>query len=113
MYVKLARALAPAVVLFLGAKGGAEEKAPLNYVMGPLGQVTNWDQFRNQLLSAKAMGIKAVTTDVWWGLVEAREGEFDWAYYEQYAKVVEECGLKWIPILSFHSAGKTVGDNAK
>jgi len=35
-----------------------------------------WDEFREQLLVAKSLGVEAVTTDLWWGLIEATEGYY-------------------------------------
>lgn len=70
-----------------------------------------WDGFERRLAKMKALQVDAVTTDVWWGLIEAEEGKFDWSYYDQLAKYITDAGLKWIPILSFHQCGGNVGDN--
>jgi beta-amylase len=69
-----------------------------------------WQKFDADLKRAKELGIDGVSTDVWWGMVERKEGKFDWAYYDKVAKHVNQAGLKWIPILSFHKAGGNVGD---
>jgi hypothetical protein len=80
--------------------------------MAPLGQIQNWEVFRNQLKTLKNAGVSAITTDIWWGDFEARaDNQFDWGYYLAYAQVVSDSGLKWIPILSFHQCGGYVGDD--
>nr|WP_246427498.1 family 14 glycosylhydrolase [Paenibacillus phyllosphaerae] len=80
-------------------------------VMGPLAQVTDWNAFKAQLQTLKNNNVYAITQDVWWGLVEAAgDNQFDWSYYKQYASVVKEVGLKWIPIISTHKCGDNVGD---
>ncbi|TYR81359.1 family 14 glycosylhydrolase [Priestia megaterium] len=82
------------------------------YVMAPLGEVTDWDGFEKQLVQLKQNGVYALTTDVWWGLVEGEgDNKFDWSYYKKYADVVEKSGLKWVPILSTHQCGGNVGDD--
>lgn len=72
----------------------------------------DWIDFSNQLNSVKSIGVDAVTTDVWWGLVEEKgDNEFDWSYYDRLAKTITEQGLRWVPILSFHQCGGNVGDD--
>ncbi|MEO5667433.1 MAG: family 14 glycosylhydrolase [Bdellovibrionota bacterium] len=81
-------------------------------VMAPLGHIQQWDVFRNQLTTLKNSGVSAITTDIWWGDFEAAgDNQFDWSYYQTYAQVVADSGLKWIPILSFHQCGGNVGDD--
>jgi beta-amylase len=91
-------------------------------VMAPLmiGEVINpgsesnkaaWTEFDRQLAEAKKLGIDAVSTDVWWGLIEPKKGEFDWSYYEKLSDHITRAGLKWVPILSFHRCGGNVGDD--
>ncbi len=71
-----------------------------------------WANFDRQLAEAKKLGITAVSTDIWWGLVQAKgEKDFDWKYYDKLSKHISEAGLKWIPILSFHACGGNVGDD--
>lgn len=82
------------------------------YVMAPLPKITDWTAFANQLEVLKNNGVHAITTDVWWGEVEATaDNEFDWSYYKQYADVVRDSGLKWVPIISTHQCGGNVGDD--
>jgi beta-amylase len=81
-------------------------------VMMPLNPITDWGLFRRQLKTLKDSGVWGVTTDVWWGSVEAAgDNQFDWDYYRRYAEVVRESGLKWTPILSFHQCGGNIGDD--
>lgn len=79
-------------------------------VMAPL-EVWDWGQFKAQLQQAKAIGVTTVSTDVWWGKVEASDDQhFDWSYYDQVSDAIIEAGLKWVPIFSFHQCGGNVGD---
>ncbi len=71
-----------------------------------------WTELDRQLAEAKKLGIDAVSTDVWWGLIEPKKGEFDWSYYEKLSDHIKQAGLKWVPILSFHQCGGNVGDDA-
>ncbi|MBU6452290.1 MAG: family 14 glycosylhydrolase [Cyanobacteria bacterium REEB67] len=71
-----------------------------------------WKEVDRQLGEAKKLGIDAVSTDVWWGLIEPKQGQFDWSYYEKLADHITAAGLKWVPILSFHRCGGNVGDDA-
>lgn len=81
-------------------------------VMGPLEKVTDWQAFKNQLRTLKSNGVHAITTDVWWGIVEGSgDNQFDWSYYKTYANAVREVGLKWVPIISTHQCGGNVNDN--
>ena len=70
-----------------------------------------WQEFDRQLTEAKKLGIDAVSTDVWWGLIEPTKGQFDWSYYEKLSDHISAAGLKWVPILSFHQCGGNVGDD--
>ncbi|MBI2809769.1 MAG: family 14 glycosylhydrolase [Candidatus Melainabacteria bacterium] len=70
-----------------------------------------WKDFRRQLYEAKQLGAGAVSTDVWWGIVEPSKGKFDWSHYDRVSDEIARAGLKWVPILSFHQCGGNVGDN--
>ena len=70
-----------------------------------------WQDFATQLREIKKLGAYAVSTDVWWGIIEPREGAFDWSYYDRLARMIRAAGLKWIPILSFHQCGGNIGDD--
>lgn len=69
-----------------------------------------WHRFDADLKAAKELGVDGVSTDVWWGLVEPKKGQYNWSYYDRVAEHINNAGLKWIPILSFHQAGGNVGD---
>lgn len=71
----------------------------------------DWRAFKQQLKIAKDTGIRAVTVDVWWGLVE-KDGDqkFHWEYYDRIVMTIQEAGLHWVPIMSFHQCGGNVGD---
>jgi beta-amylase len=71
-----------------------------------------WTTFENQLIDAKKLGAESVSSDVWWGLIEPKDQAFDFRYYDRMAQAVENAGLKWVPILSFHQCGGNVGDDA-
>lgn len=66
--------------------------------------------FKNQLYEIKALGATGVSTDIWWGLVEKQDGQFNWHYYQVLSDLIIQAGLKWVPILSFHQCGGNVGD---
>src|SRR5262249_14823274 len=53
----------------------------------------------------------AVSTDVWWGLVEKSERQYDWRYYDKLSDHIIKAGLKWIPIISLHQCGGNIGDD--
>ncbi|AOR23596.1 family 14 glycosylhydrolase [Clostridium taeniosporum] len=81
------------------------------YVMAPLEKITDWNKFKNELITLKEKGVHALTTDVWWGDVEDKsDNDFSWNYYKKYANVVRESGLKWVPIISTHQCGQNVND---
>jgi len=83
-------------------------------VLAPLSIDTpaQWSDFQNRLFTAKAMGVDAVSVDVWWGRVEGSGDQiFDWSYYDTMLNAIETAGLEWAPIISFHQCGGNVGDN--
>jgi len=73
--------------------------------------ITAFKEFDRQLAEAKKLGVDAVSTDVWWGVIEQSKGKFDWSYYDKLSDHVTKAGLKWVPILSFHQCGGNVGDD--
>jgi hypothetical protein len=80
-------------------------------VMAPL-VVDDWGKFQQELDLAKMIGVDGVSTDVWWGAVEAGgDQQFDWSYYDRLSDAIIDAGLKWVPILSFHQCGGNVGDD--
>ncbi|MBM7605273.1 hypothetical protein JOC75_003296 [Metabacillus crassostreae] len=102
-----------ATTTFFNPSASADIKSDYKaYVMAPLTKITNWSDFSKQLATLKSNGVYALTTDVWWGDVEKNgNNQFDWSYYRQYAQVVRESGLKWVPIISTHQCGGNVGDD--
>lgn len=72
----------------------------------------NWETFEAQLRQLKESGVTAISTDLWWGLVEGeRHGKYDWSYYDRVVALLNRLGLQWVPILSFHRAGGNVNDD--
>ena len=72
----------------------------------------NWQLFAQELNVLREAGVTAVSTDLWWGLIEGRHpGEFDWSYYDRLVEVLEDNNMHWVPILSFHQAGGNVNDD--
>lgn len=82
-------------------------------VMGPLfiDSEVEWEKFEKRLHDLKKNGVSSISTDVWWGSVEEQQGIFDWSYYDRIATLIQNSGLKWVPIMSFHQCGGNVGDN--
>lgn len=104
----------------LALHSGARAIPPLN-VMAPLTigdvhfpqaphSINSWTQFKTDLNKIRALGAEAITVDIWWGLVEKVEGQYDWSYYDKLLEAIEAAGLKFVPILSFHQLGGNVGD---
>lgn len=88
-------------------------KSPeVEFAIEPGAPFMDWQEFSRKVRLAKDLGVKAISTDIWWGLVQRRgEGQFDWAYYHKMAQIiVKEHGLRWMPILSKHQLGGNVGD---
>jgi hypothetical protein len=83
-------------------------------VMAPLfiGNPGEMQAFEGLLQQAKAIGVNAVTVDVWWGVVEAAgDQQFDWSYYDTVFQKIIDKGLGIVPIMSFHKCGGGPGDN--
>jgi hypothetical protein len=71
---------------------------------------------RAYFISMKAKGVEGISADFWWGQIQPEEGPIDWtkpgaAYYDWLVDTIIECGLKVVPILSFHQCGGNVGDD--
>lgn len=115
-YVKFALSLVLAFTLIISSAITASASSIQSdykcFVMAPLNKITDWNAFKNQLITLKNNGVYALTTDVWWGDVESQgENQFDWSYYKTYADTVRAAGLKWVPIISTHQCGGNVGDS--
>ncbi len=81
------------------------------FVMMPLEPITNWEAFRAGIRHLKQIGVSGVTTDICWGLVEKRAGDYDWVYYQKLGALLAEEKMPWVTILSTHAIGGNVGDN--
>lgn len=70
-----------------------------------------WRAFDADLAEAKALGVRAVSFDVWWGAVE-REGDqrFDFRWVDRVVEAILRAGLDLRPVLAFHACGTNVGD---
>lgn len=75
------------------------------------GSKAAWDEFDRQLREIKQYGATAVSSDLWWGLIQPQKESFDWSYYDKISNHIIAAGLKWIPILSFHQCGGNIGDD--
>ena len=100
------------VLIFLGNRLSAAETIKVN-VMGDLLLETEKDfqHFSKQLQLMKSSGVKAISIDVWWGLVEKEKDHYDFRYYDRVFDQIKEAGLLIVPILSTHRLGGNVGDN--
>ena len=77
-------------------------------IMAPL-LVKDMAAFNADLQKARAIGIKAVSVDVWWGIVEKNgDNQFDWTYYDTLFATIKANDLKIMPIMSFHKCGGNV-----
>jgi beta-amylase len=88
--------------------------APL-LVADPAGRNTEewrraWKKFDERLATAKCLGAEAVSVDVWWGLAEKLERQYDWSYFDEILDHIITAGLKWVPIMSLHQCGGNIGD---
>ena len=70
------------------------------------------DQFQNNIKAAAAIGVDAISMDVWWGLVEKNgDQQFNWDPYKKIFTMITNAGLEIQAIMSFHACGGGVGDN--
>ncbi|KAJ5072082.1 hypothetical protein M0811_09726 [Anaeramoeba ignava] len=86
------------------------------YVMLPLDTVNNDGTLNNPTQLAtwfqklKSGNVEGVMTDVWWGIVEKEEKQYNWSAYQQLLTLVKNAGLKLQCVMSFHQCGINVGD---
>ena len=72
----------------------------------------DWARFADEVRTLRRLGVTAISTDVWWGLVEGRQpGQFDWSYYDRLVAELAAQQMHWVPILAFHQAGGNVNDD--
>ena len=69
-----------------------------------------WKTFENRLKALKRAGVDAVSTDIWWGVVERNDGLYDWSYPDKVLSIIKKVGLRWSPAISFHQLGGNVND---
>ncbi len=68
--------------------------------------------FQQQIAAAKAIGVNAVSTDVWWGMVEGSgDQQFVWDDYKNIFQDIANAGLQIQAIMSFHQCGGNIGDD--
>jgi hypothetical protein len=71
-----------------------------------------WSAFARDLAAAKALGVDSISVDVWWGSVErAGDQRFDFRWVDRAARAIVDAGLRFRPVLAFHSCGTNVGDD--
>eukprot|EP01105_Mastigella_eilhardi_P006762 TRINITY_DN18303_c0_g1_i1.p1 TRINITY_DN18303_c0_g1~~TRINITY_DN18303_c0_g1_i1.p1 ORF type:complete len:458 (-),score=123.58 TRINITY_DN18303_c0_g1_i1:94-1443(-) len=82
---------------------------PLDYV--DFNGIKDASQLLKDLQKLKSGGVDGVMADVWWGLVELSPKQYNFSQYLQLVSLVEQAGLKWQIVTSFHRCGGNVGDN--
>lgn len=70
-----------------------------------------WERFKDQLKAVKDAGVNAIFFDVWWGIVEPKERQYDWRYYDKLLQTIIDAGLKAVPNISLHRCGGNIGDD--
>ncbi|MBW8189617.1 family 14 glycosylhydrolase [Neiella marina] len=105
-----------------GGSADPQQSRKIFRVMGPLHlkvanqklllQEENWAEFEAQIKKLRGIGVSAISTDLWWGLIEGPQPDvFDWSYYDRMLEVLAAHDMHWVPILSFHQAGGNVNDD--
>ena len=86
----------------------------MHYNDSSIEEESDWILFGIHLKEAKSIGVEAISVDVWWGLVETQNNQFNWSYYIKVFDMIISNGLDIIPIMSFHSfdPGKDAGFRA-
>ncbi len=81
-------------------------------VMAPLviANEAEFAKFETHLQEASAIGIEAVSVDVWWGRVHAERNAPCWDYYDRVFAAIQAQGLAIVPIMSFHRCGGGAND---
>ncbi|WP_417335433.1 family 14 glycosylhydrolase [Halobacteriovorax marinus] len=69
-----------------------------------------WAKFESDLEKMKELGIQSISTNIWWSLVESSDNNFNWSYYKNLSEIIIDKGLKWSPIISFHSCKSNEDD---
>jgi len=81
--------------------------------MAPLGNMKFTKQNMEFLELLANYGVDAITTDIWWNHVEYVKGTYDWRGAKAWLRALKKAGLRWTPILSFHTCGHNVNDDHK
>ncbi|KAJ6255165.1 hypothetical protein M0813_11705 [Anaeramoeba flamelloides] len=87
------------------------------YLMLPLDFINNDGNLNNQgelddwfgKIKNEA-GADGVMADVWWGIVESNEKNYNWAGYDQLVSLLQKHDLKLQCVMSFHQCGTNTGD---
>lgn len=116
MGLKVKREYKFLILIFLfNAMSFAKPKAFTANVMAPnlVGQTSDlvknqdqWAKFEKDLVKMKELGIQSISTHIWWSVAEPEDNKFDWSYYNKLSQIIIDKGLKWSPIISFHSCQK-------
>jgi beta-amylase len=75
------------------------------------GAISNYDHLKWQFQTLKAGGVDGVMMDVWWGLTEPQEKQYNFSAYTTIVELAQSIGLKVQLVTSFHRCGGNVGDN--
>jgi hypothetical protein len=107
--------LAVYTFIFLSSLPSYARKYDIN-MMAPLyaNSELEFSQFETQLTELKKTTKDeniGISVDVWWGIVEPKDNEFHWDYYDKIFTAIQKKGFKIIPIMSFHKCGGNVNDN--
>ncbi len=80
-------------------------------IISSLGVQSFDDNFINNLKYLKSKGFNSISTDLWWDHIEYKKNCYDWRTARTWIRILKQVGLKWSPILAFHSCGTNVNDN--
>eukprot|EP00210_Caulerpa_lentillifera_P006982 g6677.t1 len=103
--------------VFLESNRNDDDSVPV-FVMLPLDTIdrnghfkyVNSQWFHDALKILSSTGVRGVTVDIWWGVVEFEPLNYTWTGYRALFEVIRSTGLKIQAILSFHACGDNVGD---
>ena len=65
----------------------------MHYNDSSIEEEDDWILFGIQLEEAKEIKVEAISIDVWWGLVEIKNNQFDWSYYIKVFDMIISNGL--------------------
>ena len=64
----------------------------MHYHNSSIEEENDWILFETHLEEAKRIGVDAISVDVWWGLVEEQNNQFNWAYYRRVFEFIKSKG---------------------